>query len=171
MLYSPAMRVLPSFLILVVVLVGGCARRPPAIVALEPLCGAWLSDEGLIVQERWWRTRDGLAGQGTTGSPDGRIVALETMTLTAGPRGTVYHAEPNGGAPTDFTEVLDSSLAAAQGEKVWVWTNPAHDFPSRIVYRLAGDRLTATISNPAGDAEARRGHTFNYRRIAACAAH
>lgn len=147
-----------------------CAHRSPALTALEPLCGAWRSDDGMVVQERWRFTGDSLAGDSTTGDPNGKIVAWETMTLTAGPRGTVYHAEPSGGTPTEFTEVTDPAVVPAPGEAVWVWTNPAHDFPRRIVYRVAGDRLTATVSDPDGDAEARRGRTWNYRRVTACEA-
>jgi hypothetical protein len=161
------MRSLASILGFVAIL-AGCAHRSPALVALEPLCGAWLSDDGHVVQERWRLTRDGLAGDSHTGDPNGRVVGLESMTLTAGPRGTVYHAEPGGAAPTDFTEVADPSVVAGPGEKVWIWANPAHDFPRRIVYRLAGDRLIATISDPDGDDEARRGRTFRFKRITAC---
>ena len=161
------MRSLASTLAFITIL-AGCAHRSPALVALDPLCGAWLSDDGYVVQERWRLTRDGLAGDSRTGDPNGRVVVLESMTLTAGPRGTVYHAEPSSAAPTDFTEVADPSVVAGPGEKVWIWANPAHDFPRRIVYRLAGDRLTATISDPDGDDEARRGRTFSFKRIAAC---
>ena len=51
---------------------------------------------------------------------------------------------------------------------MWIWDNRAHDFPRRIVYRLAGDRLTATISDPDGDDDRRRGISWNFVRTAAC---
>jgi hypothetical protein len=91
------------------------------------------------------------------------------MRLTVGPRGTLYHAEPAGGTPTDFREIHDPAVAPAAGERVYIWVNPSHDFPRRIVYRLAGDRLTATISNPDGDEAQRRGQTWDYRRTGVCA--
>jgi len=146
-----------------------CGHRPPAEAALGPLCGTWEQHGGHAVHERWSRVRGGLQGRSTTADPSGKIVELEDMRLTVGRRGTVYHAEPAGGTPTDFTEIHDPAVVPAAGERVWIWANPNHDFPRRIVYRLAGERLTATISNPDGDEAQRRGRTWEYRRTAECA--
>ena len=146
-----------------------CGHGPAAEAALGPLCGTWEQQGGHVVSEHWWWVRRGLQGRSTTADPDGNIVALEDMRLSVGPRGTLYHAEPAGGTPTDFREIHDPAVVPAAGERVYIWVNPGHDFPRRIVYRLAGDRLTATISNPDGDEAQRRGRTWDYRRTGECA--
>lgn len=167
--YRPAMRVARPLLVLI--LAAGCGCGHAAVdEALAPLCGTWRHDDGYSVTEHWWPMPGGLQGRSALADPNGKIVELEDMTLTALRGGlTRYHAEPSGQAPTDFTEVRDPAVVAAPDERVWIWQNPTHDFPRRIVYRLAGDRLTATISNPDGDPAQRTGKTWEYRRTAACA--
>ncbi|MDC0674398.1 DUF6265 family protein [Nannocystis radixulma] len=168
--YSPAMRPGSSLLAVTLVAVAelGCGHAAPAAEALGPLCGTWEQRDGWIVTETWRRVKGGLQGRSTTADPNGKIIELEEMRLTVGPGGSIYHAEPAGGTPTEFTETTDPALVPAAGERVWIWVHPTHDFPRRIVYRLAGDRLTATISNPNGDEEQRRGRTWEYRRTGAC---
>ncbi|WAS97994.1 DUF6265 family protein [Nannocystis punicea] len=148
----------------------GCAHAPAVDPALAPLCGTWVHEDGHAVTEHWWPMRGGLQGRSATADPSGKIVELEDMTLTElEGGGTRYHAEPSGQAPTDFTETRDPAVVAAPGERVWIWVNPEHDFPRRLVYRVAGDRLTATISNPDGDPAQQVGKTWEYRRTGTCA--
>ncbi|WP_143141426.1 DUF6265 family protein [Nannocystis exedens] len=137
--------------------------------ALAPLCGTWLHEDGDSITEHWWPMPGGLQGRSATADPRGKIVELEDMTLISLRDGlTRYRAAPSSQSPTEFTEVRDPAVVAAPGERVWIWENPTHDFPRRIVYRLAGDRLTATISNPDGDGAQRLGKTWEYRRTGAC---
>ncbi|HEY8376828.1 MAG TPA: hypothetical protein VIK91_10080 [Nannocystis sp.] len=155
--------------LLLFALVLSCARAD--VRDLEPLCGTWrsLGDDGSRTEERWWRRDDGLRGENHTFDATGRPLGGERLALTVRADRTIYRAEPDGSAPTEFTQVHDPALVPAAGERVWIWDNPAHDFPRRIVYRLAGDRLTATISDPDGDDTRRRGITWEFRRIAPCA--
>lgn len=159
----------PPRLLLPLALVLACA--PAGARNIEPLCGTWqsLGDDGSRTEERWWRHEGGLRGESHTLDSAGQPLAGERLALTVHADLTVYHAEPTGAAATDFHQVHDPALVPAAGEHLWIWDNPAHDFPRRIVYRLARDRLTATISDPAGDGTRRRGITWEYRRIAPCA--
>ncbi len=51
-----------------------------------------------------------------------------------------YIAQPNGGSPTRFAEVVTNDSVA-------VFENPTHDFPQRIAYRrVHADSIIATIS-------------------------
>lgn len=147
------------------------ACAPAAGHDLERLCGTWesLGADGTRTEERWWPHAGGLRGESRTFDHAGEVVAREDLTLAVDGGVTVYHAEPAGAVPTDFREVADPALAVAGDERVWIWQNLAHDFPRRIVYRTGGDRLSATISDPDGDEFKRRGITWDYRRIAACA--
>ncbi|MDC0719062.1 DUF6265 family protein [Nannocystis bainbridge] len=163
------MRAGPPILALVLVAGLGCGHAPVAD-ALAPLCGTWRHQGRHIVTESWRPMRGGLRGRSTTTQPGGKLVELELMTLTVLRSGlTEYHAEPSGQEPTIFLERRDPAVVAAPGERVWTWVNPDHDFPRRIVYRLAGDRLTASVSNPDGDVGQRIGHTWQYRRTGTCA--
>lgn len=142
----------------------GCASGPP----LTALCGTWQA-EGAV--ERWWPTRDGLAGEGRA-VVDGVEVPVEALSLRRtrtklGAR-AVYRAEPVGQAPAEFAPIDPS--AARFGPKAlwtdgvrWSWADYTHDFPQEIHYRITDDRLDAVVSGP--DRES--GWTFT--RTAACA--
>jgi hypothetical protein len=47
------------------------------------------------------------------------------------------------------------------GEGLAVFTNPAHDFPRRLEYRLAGDALSVQVSDGT---EGGKGFTLNFKR-------
>lgn len=142
---------------------------------LAVLCGTWQSrgDDGSITEERWFVIDEGLEGDARTLDHEGLLRSHERLTLRHAGAGTIYRAEPDGATPTEFTEVTplhEPALDAGAGEQVFVWENRAHDFPRRIVYRVAGDRLTATISDPdAADEGQRRGLTWEHQRVSPCA--
>ena len=79
---------------------------------------------------------------------------FEFLRIQAGADGALaYWASPGGRAPVAFR------LVSASGTEA-VFENPQHDFPQRIRYVRAGDRLTATISAIDGS----NAMSWNYER-------
>jgi Domain of unknown function (DUF6265) len=110
------------------------------------LAGTWLAEEagGNWTEERWARPRGGvmlgtsLSGQGT------KAGWFEFMRIAADQDGRLaFHASP-GGAPASAFPLIGGGAREA------VFENPAHDYPTRIVYRREGKVLSATISGPGG---------------------
>lgn len=139
---------------------------------LDALCGTWQSrgKDDATTEERWSWSGDALVGEAVTHDRHGEETSRESITLRRGEGGTIFRAQPGDATPTEFKEVRDPDLVAGEGEQVFVWENRAHDFPRRIVYRVAAERLEATISDPdADDSLLRRGFTWDYRRVSPCA--
>ena len=67
-----------------------------------------------------------------------KTVEYEFLVLRGGANGLEYVAKPSGQAETIFT-----ATRVARHEAVF--ENPAHDFPTRITYRLTATGLAATI--------------------------
>jgi hypothetical protein len=70
----------------------------------------------------------------------------------------VYHAHPSGQEPTEFraTAPFDSTIT---------FSNPAHDFPQRVIYRRVGsDTLIARVEGMRNGQV--RGIDFSYQRVA-----
>lgn len=70
----------------------------------------------------------------------------------------VYDAHPSGQEPTEFraTAPFDSAIT---------FSNPAHDFPQRVIYRRVGnDTLIARVEGMRNGQV--RGIDFPYRRVA-----
>ncbi len=115
------------------------------VAKLGWLGGAWLSEtpEGWT-EEIWTVPRGGLM-LGTNRSGKGeRATGFEFMRIALDGEGRVaFFASPNGKPASAFPMV-----SSAPGEAVF--ENPAHDYPTRIVYRRDGDVLTGTISGPGG---------------------
>ena len=133
------------------------SRTPEA--RLPWLIGCWEVSRGTrSVRERWRVAPDGsLAGEGRT-TRDGRVVNSETVTITARGDTLLYTASPSGQAVTTFA-------AAAATDTSVTFTNPAHDFPTRISYRRAGDfGLFAEIAGPGPGGE--RVIPFPYTAVA-----
>lgn len=114
---------------------------PSATVAqLAWLAGSWASDaaDPVAQEEHWTSPRGGaMVGMNRTVKGD-RMVAFEFLRIQEQNGTLVYLASPGGRPPTTFT-------LAELGEDRVVFENPAHDFPQRVSYTRAGDRLTARI--------------------------
>jgi hypothetical protein len=73
---------------------------------------------------------------------------FEFLRIEAGPDGIVYLAQPKGAAPTPFP-------LSELGDRRVVFENPAHDFPTRILYWLGDDgALNARVEGSRGGAVA-----------------
>jgi len=112
------------------------------------LIGCWTTTRnGVRIEERWSVAPDGsLLGQGRT-TREGRVVNSETVHISARGDSLLYTADPSGQSVAVFAAatVTDSSVT---------FSNPAHDFPTRVAYRYQGPaRLLAEIAGPGGGGE------------------
>lgn len=103
------------------------------------LQGCWrLTANGRTVDEQWMAPNGG-AMLGTSRTVrDGTLVEYEFVVLRDRAGVLVYQAHPSGQPGAEFL------LSTADASSV-VFENHAHDFPQRIGYRRAGDRLDAWI--------------------------
>jgi hypothetical protein len=112
------------------------------------LVGAWeTAARGSVkrwTEERWGPPRAGvMLGTSISGRAD-RMSEYEFFRLAPDEQGILtYWASPNGRSPVPFR------MVALEEGKV-VFENPAHDYPTRIVYQRTTDGMTATISGPNG---------------------
>jgi hypothetical protein len=112
------------------------------------LLGCWsMARNGRIIEERWSVLPDGsLSGRGRT-LKGGVVVDSEVVRISTAVGALVYTAHPAGQAEASFVApaATDSSVS---------FTNPAHDFPTRVAYRRAGaSGLVAEIAGPANGGE------------------
>ena len=136
------------------------AQRKSPVQQLSWLAGCWRQSAGLrVVDEQWMTPRAGLMlGMSRTVRDDTLIVEYEQLRIADNAAGAIYHAEPSGQAPSDFT-------AASVSDTMVTFANPAHDFPQRIIYRKRGaDSLIARIEGTRGGQT--RGVDFPYVRVA-----
>ncbi len=105
---------------------------------LDWLSGHWLScRNGRQDAESWSVPRGGfMFGHMLTLTESG--ARWEQMRIESRDGQVVFHAQPQGQAGGSFP-----LKHGGPGEAVF--ENPEHDFPSRIIYRRSGDRLTGRI--------------------------
>ncbi len=113
---------------------------PATLADMAWLAGAWVGTRGTSsVEERWGPPR-AIVMLGTSSTVKGdRLTAFEFLRIVERDGSLVYKAQPGGNPPTEFvlTEMSDGRF---------VFDNPRHDSPQRIVYERSGDdALTATI--------------------------
>lgn len=117
-----------------------------------------------ITREHWEPMRGGTM-LGLSQTVCGRVArGFEFMRIVRHAEGLVFYGSPEGGAAVAFGL---ASLIERPSEGVFevVFVNPAHDFPKRISYRLAGETgnmLVATISGADSKVD---GMTWQFRRI------
>ena len=123
-----------------VALAAGQLHHSP-IDELGWMAGCWegAGSGGTRVEEHWMAPRAGtMFGLSRTTRGDSTI-AHESMSIYERSGLLVFVAQPSGQAPAEFTQ-------AGGSEREVVFSNPEHDFPQTIRYRLAGaDSLTARI--------------------------
>jgi hypothetical protein len=132
---------------------GGAESAPGPRATVEDL--AWLAGcwegtgQGRVVAEQWMKPLGGtLLGMSRTVSGD-ETVSHEHLLIREDDHGLHYVARPSGQSETSFKLVRLAEHEA-------VFENPEHDFPQRVLYRLAaGGELTAAIEG-AVDGRARR---------------
>jgi len=131
--------------------------------ALQWMTGCWeRRTNNLIVTEQWSFPRAKMMlGAGQTTRGDSTIEYEHTRIFER--KGTlVYSAQPSGQAPAEF--VADS----VSGFSV-IFSNPAHDFPQRVIYRrLTPDSLLGRVEGQRNGQI--RGVNFSYRRVSCTSA-
>lgn len=139
-----------------------CVCSPTALSAqtsaLKWMAGCWeRRANNLVVTEQWSFPRAKMmlgAGQTTRGDS---TIEYEHTRIFERDGTLVYSAQPSGQKPAEF--VADS----ARGYSV-TFSNPAHDFPQRVIYRrLGADSLLGRIEGQRGGQI--RGVDFSYRRV------
>ena len=149
-----------SVLLCLGVFLGVCS--PTALSAqtstLKWMAGCWeRRANNLVVTEQWSFPRAKMMfGAGQTTRGDSTIEYEHTRIFERDGK-LVYSAQPSGQSPAEF--VADS----ASGHSV-VFSNPAHEFPQRVIYRRLGpDSLLGRIEGQRGGEI--RGVDFSYRRV------
>jgi Domain of unknown function (DUF6265) len=111
----------------------------PSVADLAWLAGCWESTRGdRHVIEQWMAPEGGtLLGMSRTVA-NGKTTEYEVLLIREGARGLEFVAKPSGQAEATFTSVRVSATEV-------VFENPAHDFPTRIIYQRQSDGVTAAI--------------------------
>jgi uncharacterized protein DUF6265 len=150
-----------SMLILVLLMLGSLcsAQSPkPTINDLSWLAGCWEANaRGREVNEQWMKPGGGIMlGMARTASQD-KATEFEFTQIREDKDGPIYYvAKPSGQAEASF------KLVKLQNKEA-VFENLQHDFPQRIIYRLAPDgslfaRVEATVKGQL------RGIDYPYKR-------
>ena len=113
--------------------------KTPTVADVAWIAGCWtITSPGRAVTEFWLPPSGGtMMGVSRTVVKD-RTTEYEFLILRAGASGLEYVSKPSRQAEAVFTSTRVSATEA-------VFENPAHDFPTRIAYRLADGGLVATI--------------------------
>lgn len=124
------------------------SAAPPVKVdagSLGWMSGAWISEsKGEWVEEHWTSPRGGVLLGSNRSGKGAKATGFEFMRIAKDADGALtYWASPSGNAPVGF------KLFSSTPNQV-AFENPANDYPTRIVYRRAGETLHATISGPEG---------------------
>jgi hypothetical protein len=113
----------------------GPAARPKQIKieSLRWLAGCWESVDGdRVFQEQWMEPRGGLMLGMSRTMAGGKAVEFEAMRIEERGDSLVFTSKPSRQSETSF-QLSDVS------ESEFVFTNPAHDFPHRVIYGRAAD--------------------------------
>jgi Domain of unknown function (DUF6265) len=107
------------------------------------ISGCWESSRGgRHIVEQWTPPEGGtMLGMSRT-VVNGKTSEYEFLMIREGTNGLEYVARPSGQPEATFTAVRLSA------DEV-VFENPAHDFPTRIIYRRQAPGLTAAIEGSA----------------------
>ncbi len=114
------------------------------IEKLNWLSGEWVRASAVDFSSEKWEKKNDSTFYGAGLTIEGKdTVAFETMTIEE-KNGKLYYIpvvkDQNGGKPVEFAL---TSLT----ENEWIFENPKHDFPTKIVYKkITNDSLYAEIS-------------------------
>ncbi len=138
----------------------GTGDSPLAPFAWMPGCWEGTLSNGALYEE-WWMPEGGGLMQGIARmTREGRTITFEFMVLRVENGTPVFMGQPaNASTPTRFP------LSAREGER-WVFENPEHDFPQRVIYAnpAAGSAPFARIEGTTGGGE--RSLEFPLERVA-----
>lgn len=140
------------------------AQAPNDIETVKWMAGCWERTAGAtVIEEQWMSPRGGvMLGLGRT-IASGKLREFEFLRIASVEGVLTYLAQPGGAPVTPFA-------ALAASDSMVTFSNPAHDFPQRVIYRrrAGGDSLLARIEGTQGTSV--RGIDFPMRRVACPAA-
>jgi hypothetical protein len=142
------------------------AQEGAALASLAWLEGCWRGTAGpREFREHWMPLRGNMLIGTSHMVVDGRTDGYEYLRIELRPDGVHYVAAPAGKNETAFRLTEQTvDRAAGREDEVFTFTNPALDFPQRIVYRRASDGwLYAAVEGKVGGAD--RVVTYPMRRI------
>jgi hypothetical protein len=117
----------------------GLPQGSPSVADVAWLAGCWESTRGDRHVTEQWMAPEGNTLLGISRTVvNGKTTEYEFLLIREGARGLEYVAKPSGRAEATFTTVRVSANEV-------VFENPAHDFPTRIIYQRQSDGVTAAI--------------------------
>lgn len=158
-----AMKHFPAGLVGAVVCLGlsaapAVAQATDGVSQLKWMAGCWELRAGArVVHEQWMAPLGGMMlGISRTVVRD-TVREFEQLRVENRAGQATYVARPSGQAETAFT-------ATTVTDTLVMFSNPAHDFPQRIIYRMRGaDSLVARIEGDQGGQV--RGMNFPMQRV------
>lgn len=131
-----------ALLLLALTLLLGCQSTPdllasdPAMADLEWLTGAWAgeNEDGTVTEEHWTQPRAGAMFGINRTIAEGRTVFFEFLRIErTADDGLQYLAAPEGRHPPTTFRLIERSPTR------FIFSNPAHDYPQRIIYEQQSD--------------------------------
>ena len=123
----------------------GAAQQPNEVHRLRWMAGCWEMRTPTRVMHEWWMAPLGgmMLGMSRT-VVRGAVREYEALRVELRDGVPTYVAQPAGQPVTLFG-------ASTTSDTLVVFSNPAHDFPQRIIYRRVGaDSLIARIEGDQG---------------------
>lgn len=107
---------------------------------LHWLSGCWNNGDTLNRYDEHWMKPAGTSMLGMSRTvAEGETIAYEFLRIQKEKGGAIYYvANPSGQKPDSFKLVKSE-------RNLWIFENPQHDFPQKVIYRLNGDSLIARI--------------------------
>lgn len=132
------------------------AEKKPA--SPEQLAGLWVTSKGPLLYEEWWKTGSNeLAGRSFSIN-EGDTFHLEAMRMAVSNGKLHFFAR----VPDQNQEQEVGFALVREAPGSWIFENPMHDYPNRIIYQLVSDTsLYARIENTKGNKK----KEFSFRRI------
>ncbi|HXF48539.1 MAG TPA: DUF6265 family protein [Verrucomicrobiae bacterium] len=118
--------------------------KKTTLADLRWLSGCWDDGDTLGRYEEHWMKPAGTSVLGMSRTvADGETIAYEFLRIQEQKDGAIYYvANPSGQKPDSFKLVKSE-------RNMWIFENPQHDFPQKVIYRLNGDSLIARIEGTA----------------------
>lgn len=139
---------IPTFGLFLAFLLSGCYHPTPqeSFSDIQKITGNWTSYEGAKFNEKWEKTNDSLLS-GIGFSLSGKDTAFAEKLLIKRIGDSVFY----GALVDENREYIYFKLTEA-GRNYWKFSNPFHDYPNIIEYKLENDTLLkATTSNSRGN--------------------
>jgi hypothetical protein len=106
------------------------------------MAGCWENRDAAkktLISEQWMRPAgDAMLGMGRT-VRDGRVTGFEFMRIEERPDGIVFISKPKENKDETTFKLIRSTT------NEFVFENPAHDFPQRVIYKIDRHNLTGRI--------------------------